>query len=314
MSDKWIILIGFAILASALSVACVGHQGIVAAAPSFSPSMIIQDGVLKAKLVIGTVNPDKTGLEADDISADTINNAVREKYTSPGGEEIELTFESGDIDDLRTVYPGGTNGDDVESKEVTRSWEGEWLTDLGNKKMVGLSTNWDIKPNNTLNSENYGIWFDATGDGDVDDTEDYPVYNDILFVRKIGDLLIIRPALRLGDCTFLEGKSVEIRGSEFYIKEFDPILKTVDMVGKPKSSEGYAYAEIGDGSYWPNECRFEDEDLEISVGERVRLDQTDTYATYSIDSEFDIVKTEVVLLPSVQNMAMEKLEDMRACG
>jgi hypothetical protein len=293
--------------------AVTSEEGAATAALTVNPEMLVQGEDAMAKMVTGSRNPDLSGLLADEESAGIISTAVSMKY--PGlAEEAVLTFafETDDIDDRNTVYPGGSAGDDVEETEVDRGWEDKWLTDLDKSGLIGLSPNWDIKPDQ-INTENFGVWFDADGDGEVNHAEDYPVYNDIFFVRKRVDTLTIKSALRLGSCEFLEGKTFEIMGQGFYLKDFDANLETIDIlpIGTRKPLEGYDYADIGDDTYWPNECRFWGEDIEIPKGGRARLGKTDTFVTYSDDEEFDIVKLEVGGLSSTpaRGTILEMLKD-----
>ena len=138
----------------------------MASAASFSSTMLVSNGVAKAKVVTGTANPDATGLTADEASAKVITNAVASKFTTSTGGGIVFNFDSGDIDDVSST------ADDFVSVADTTAWELKWVfTDAAGVTLTAqLGTPQGDKTNNT---KDLGLRYDATGNDDVSDSDDY---------------------------------------------------------------------------------------------------------------------------------------------
>ena len=140
---------------------------------------------------------------------------------------IEMRYEDEDIDNDPSTQntASGITGDDVAKNETSTNWENMWLvtdlSDLGGASETYLSLDFDIKKNQTNNSEKYGVWYDATGDGDVDDTGDYPIYNDVFFADRLPTTLTIKPAMRIGDSINLVGKVFNLKSQDYFVKKFE---------------------------------------------------------------------------------------------
>ncbi len=220
-----------------------------AAAVDFNSNMLVEAGAAKAKLVVGANAP---GLAADTASAEVINDAVEAKFTTTtGGANIQFQYDEEDIDDTdSTVYPnGGTSGDDMEERDtkLISDIDESWLvTELSNWNTTGtkgnqtqLSTNFRFCKNLACQQTNattsYGIWFDADGDGDIDKADDWPIYNDIFIVERTLPDITITPALRIGNASYLENDVVEIKGQEYWVKDYDSDNTEITLV--PVSKE-----------------------------------------------------------------------------
>jgi|GEM_PF-6951104 len=204
-----------------------------AAAVTFSPSMVVKEGAAVAKLVVGTKNPDASGLAADDASAASINSAVSAKYTAPAtGANIQFKYDSQDIDGITTTandvsdnQGGGPNNKYAVAYSTLKVdyWLANVTSNISTSKTLNATT-WalnatDIKYNTGKDSK-IGIRFDANGDGDVEDTDDHTVYNDIRFDKVDTNELIIVPAMRTGNASANVGKVFTLRGKKYYFKEF----------------------------------------------------------------------------------------------
>lgn len=138
-----------AVAASALM---VGATFGVAAAVNFSPSMLADNGQAKAQLVVGANAPGRT---ADTASATTIRNQVRSELSVEGvGGDLSVQYF---IDDLSTNDTG---------IEFSKS-------DLDSDTLYAIGT--DLK-------------YDENGDGDVEDSNDYVIYNRMYVIDPVGSL------------------------------------------------------------------------------------------------------------------------------
>ncbi len=121
--------------------------GTVSAA--FSGDMLVKNNAAVAKLVTSTQNPDATGNAADKAAANTVKNAVSNKYScagSSGSANCEFKYTGQNINDRTDVYTStvsGTNGDDVE-KTSTSGWNADsgWIV---TDDLVNVS--WTLAPN-----------------------------------------------------------------------------------------------------------------------------------------------------------------------
>jgi hypothetical protein len=107
------------------------------AAAQFQSSMLVSSGgVVKAKMVTGTANPDASGLAADAASAGIINDAVGARFTvTGGGANVEFGYDEQDLDDFDATNvsfvgePAGRRpGDDFEETETEDVvWDERWI-------------------------------------------------------------------------------------------------------------------------------------------------------------------------------------------
>ncbi len=138
------------------------------------------------------------------------------RYDSIGRFDIEDS--DGNIDDDgSTSYSGAViSGDDVENAQTSTSWNDKWLvtglSDVQGNSDIKLSSNFAINQNQLNNTDEFGIWYDATGDGDVNDADDYPIYNDIFISDLTGDSITVKPAMRVGNSSYLAGRIFELKG------------------------------------------------------------------------------------------------------
>ncbi len=222
------------IAASALFLgATVGMAG----AASFSSSMLVDGGVAKAKVVTGTANPDATGLTADEASAKVITDAVAAKYTTTsGGAGITFKYDHQDIDDKDTgEYNDNVDGDDVTEISTNSSgWDEKWIVKnrgaLGlnmNTHLVGYATTYLQNSNNT---EKYGIMKDGNTDGDVSDSNDYPLYNDIQIVDATLTDITVKPTLRVGNASYLKNKVIKLKGDDYLVQDYSDGTSKVTLV------------------------------------------------------------------------------------
>ncbi len=213
----------------------------MASAASFSSSMLVSNGVAKAKVVTGTANPDATGLTADEASAKVITDAVAAKYTTTaGGAGITFVYEGQDIDDSSSTSGGGTSasGDDFLKTTFTGndSWDGVsivkswtfWASNISSN-IVGYQTGGTyLQQTNT--SEKYGIKYDATGDGDVKDSDDYVVYNEIKIEDAELSDITIKPIMRVGNASYLKNRVFKLKGQKYLMTGFTDDENKIDLV------------------------------------------------------------------------------------
>ena len=189
------------------------------------------------------------------------------------GSNIFFEYFSQDVDDnIFTNYNGGFGGDDVERTAITSSDEGQWsVVD------AVVQTSWSLDPNDPLANTLVGIKFDATGDGDVDDADDYVIYNDVKILERKSTELTIKPVLRFGNAEVLVGQSFKIRGVSYTLVEFDSAWDHVILRNDSNSQNititdgdinvlGYATAVVDDYSSlgWEREFRLEGNPLYYS--------------------------------------------------
>ena len=187
------------------------------ASAAFSGSMLASGGVAKAKLVVSTQNPDASGNAADKAAANTVNNAVSAANPcagSSGGANCQYEYENKNFYGNET-----TTEDDVTKTALTSTDEGWWIAKkTGSSKSLNI-TSWTLNAS-SLDSKK-GMKFDANGDGDVEDSGDYVIKNDVKIIeRKSGELTVLS-AYRLGNCEALVKTIIKIRGQKYYVKKFD---------------------------------------------------------------------------------------------
>ena len=184
----------------------------MASAASFSSTMLVSNGVAKAKVVTGTANPDATGLTADEASAKVITDAVASTFTTSTGGGIVFNYDSGDIDDVSSTADDFTR---VAAASVA-TWELKWIfTDA-----AGITNTTQLgSPNANLvnNTKDLGLRYDATGDGDVSDSDDYSVYNDIYVEERTINQLTITPVMRVGSAATLLNNIFELKGTKYLV-------------------------------------------------------------------------------------------------
>ncbi len=214
------------------------------AVTAFRPDMIVEAGAVKAFLVIGSINPDPTGLTADSESSDLIKSSIEKRYNQTvDGWINQFTDGENNLDnELETTASGGGDGDDVMPTDTSTPINGlkgddydeKWLvTDLSNhgeKGIVQLSSNWAITQDNTNNSRAYGLWVDGDFSGDIERDRDWPVYNDIRILDWMRNEILLQPAMRAGNITSLLGRVIEIKGKRYVITKHDPLQRKIELV------------------------------------------------------------------------------------
>ncbi|MFQ6137394.1 MAG: hypothetical protein ACE5PM_09485, partial [Candidatus Hydrothermarchaeales archaeon] len=215
----------------AASALFVGATLGTASAVTFSSDMLVKNNVAVAKIVTGTKNPDATGLTADEASAKVISDKVSATFKVTTGAGITFEYVSQDIDDDFW----GTEDDDYsnpagEDVDTNRTWELSWLIsdNVGNATFgPGLGA-----PNAALanNTEDIGLRYDATGDGDVKDSDDYPYYNDIYIEEWSINDITIKPVMRVGSGSTLENKVFKLKGQEYLVTDFSTTKDEIELV------------------------------------------------------------------------------------
>jgi hypothetical protein len=232
-------------LAASLFLGATIGSNIASGALDFSSTHLVSDEKAMAKMVVGSKNPDSSGLVQDTLSAVVIRDSVSESLTIlDPGSFFSIKFNSEDLDDNSgTEVPGAgpdDDGDDFLETDTSavikgftdNDYDDQWivteLSNFGPADVVQLSDNWDIREDRLTNTERFGIWKDVDGDGDIEPNSDWPVYNDILIVDRSSSSISIIPAMRVGSIPDLEGMVFEMRGQEYLLKDFDE--SSVDIV------------------------------------------------------------------------------------
>ncbi|RMF88991.1 MAG: hypothetical protein D6733_07300, partial [Methanobacteriota archaeon] len=131
---------------------------------------------------------------------------------------ISFSYEDGNIDDnLGTAYTDSPlfEGDDFEKTLANEDWSGKYLTELSNEGMIRTTPNLSIK-------------YDATGDGDIDDRDDYLVYNDLFFEDVSNKSIKLTPKYRVGYVEDLKGRVFKVKGQKYLL--IDHSENRVDLV------------------------------------------------------------------------------------
>jgi hypothetical protein len=218
---------------------------IASGALDFTSAHLVSDEKAMAKIVVGSKNPDSSGLVQDTLSATVIRDRVSERFTIlDPGSFFSFEFNSEDLDDNSgTEVPGADpddDGDDFLETDTSavingfsdNDYDDQWivteLSNFGPANVIQLSDNWDIREDRLTNTERFGIWKDVDGDGAIEPDADWPVYNDIFIVDRSSSSISIIPAMRVGSIPNLEGRVFEMRGQEYLVKDFD--ATSVDIV------------------------------------------------------------------------------------
>jgi hypothetical protein len=127
------------------------------ASAAFTGSMLVSGDAAAAKLVTSTQNPDATGNAADAAAANTVNDAVSDKYScagSSGGATCQYEY-----DDENFYGNETTTEDDVTKTDVGTTQEGYWIAKkTGANKSMEI-TSWTLDAN-SLDSKK-GMKFDV---------------------------------------------------------------------------------------------------------------------------------------------------------
>ncbi len=203
-----------AIAAGALFVgATLGMAAAVTVPSDFSKDMLAKNGEEQAQLVVGANAP---GKDADTESANVIKDAVADKLAVTGaGGDVEIEYPVDDLDDDDT-----TAGND----------DGFTGVYTGNANAPSANVNADeFKMNSTVDTAfikiNCSLKYDANGDGDVKDSDDYVLYNGVYVVDATS--YTIRMAYWVpedstysdGDGTVEKGEIVKIKGKSYVITD-----------------------------------------------------------------------------------------------
>ncbi len=215
----------------------------MAAAVTFSPTMLVKDNAAAAKLVTSSQNPDASGNAADAASASKVNDAVKAKYqATSGGASVQFKYDSQDIDDSSTskAKNTSTSGDDFDKAdytalsnavdkwmEGTRNWT-SWKLDL-----TSTGTGDNTKVADDTGGDKGGIRFDATGDGDVSDGDDQAIYNDLKLEDVTTRDVTITPAMRVGNASAMAANHTvfKLKGQKYVTKKYESSKSQVTLVG-----------------------------------------------------------------------------------
>ena len=187
---------------------------------------IAKGGEPQAQLVVGANAP---CYDCDKASAEVIKSAVEEKLKVTGaGGDIEISYGKEDLDDDDTV---GDTADNITGHVLKN---GTVIYDVDTYGNYQLTSNDEGK---FLLLGNYtgGIFFDANGDGDVKDTEDYVLYNAIRVQDyREGDIYLayfpIVTEYQGNDTSKLtSGEVVKIRGTKYVVTDADYSDNEVEM-------------------------------------------------------------------------------------
>ncbi len=140
----------------------LGMAAAVNVPSDFSSSMLAEDGVAKAQLVVGSDAPGKT---ADEASAQIIADAANSELTSTSaGDDIDLAYSSALWDDsASTIYTNNSN------------WTVAGATPNTDPVISGAPYDGAVMDVSKMKSGYIRI--DGNGDGDVTDTSDYDIYS-----------------------------------------------------------------------------------------------------------------------------------------
>ena len=116
------------------------------------------------------------------------------------------------------------------------TWDEEWIVKDYDTLFSGVGMNSQLVGYNdtymqiTDSAENYGILFDGDGDGDVDGSEDYPMYNDIQIVDATHTDLTVKPVLRVGNASYLLNKVIKLKGDKHLVQDFSDGTSKITLV------------------------------------------------------------------------------------
>ncbi|MFQ5974886.1 MAG: hypothetical protein ACE5J5_01030 [Candidatus Hydrothermarchaeales archaeon] len=166
------------------------------------------------------------------------------------GNSITFVYDGQDIDNDDRV----TDTNDVATTATASTWAEKWLSNLSNTVDIGEqlgcinSTYMGIIGNTTeLNytadnqkqsgymqatnaTEKCGIRYDATGNGKVDDSDDYAVYNDLKFDDRTLTELVVKPVMRVGNASYMKNKVFKLKGQKYLMKDFKDAEDLVELV------------------------------------------------------------------------------------
>ena len=171
--------------------ATVGMASAVSVPSDFKASMLAENGVAKAQLVVGK---DAPGKDADTASAEVIKDAVAEKLAVSGvGGDIAISYGKDDLDDTGgdDSFAYANNGTVIGDEVSLSPYDGKYL-----------------KFNDTSTHELTGLKFDADGNGKLSDDDDYVLYNMVYVYDALSSdiKLVYRPGFNaLGDVAKIRG-------------------------------------------------------------------------------------------------------------
>jgi len=203
-----------AIAASALF---VGATFGAATAATFSSSMLAKSGEAKAQIVVGANAPGKT---ADTASGQIIVDTTKSELAVAGaGGDLSIKYYVEDLDDDAAKNYGDNNfsvgfnpaKDMFTCCEKTDDYVGYFGVDLTGEVTGNTS--------DLLMGIRGGLKYDENGDGDLQDANDYLLYNGI-YVQDYVSALDFYPAYVLGNVT--AGDVVKINGDDYLITKKTP--------------------------------------------------------------------------------------------
>ncbi|MEE8167763.1 MAG: S-layer protein [Candidatus Hydrothermarchaeales archaeon] len=204
--------------------ATLGMAVAVTVPTTFQSSMLAQNGVAKAKLVIG----DKAGgIAADRASANIIADAVADKLAVSGGTggQIEVKYGQQDLNDV----------DGVTSKDYfDLDGDGE-----------GDNNTIDLDGTGIQDSRYYAVEgalkYDANADGDLKDSGDYNLYSGIYtvngadgairFTYAVGgsDMINVESSYKDADDELEKGEVFKVKGTKYALTDIEWDSGEVDI-------------------------------------------------------------------------------------
>ena len=217
-----------AIAAGALFVgATLGMAAAVTVPSDFSKDMLAKNGEEQAQLVVGANAP---GKDADTESANVIKDAVADKLAVTGaGGDIEITYGDQDLDDH--------DGDDYWTNETSVGAFTVGVTNSSNfpnlntdkLKLKEYETAADVDYVFVNGSRGKGLIFDANGDGDLKDSDDYALYDGVWIIDGSDGTIrfgyVVDAHLRASYCdtdnSWDEGETFKIKGKKYAATDLD---------------------------------------------------------------------------------------------
>jgi hypothetical protein len=202
--------------------ATVGMASAITVPSDFKASMLADNGVAKAQLVVGK---DAPGKDADTASAEIIKDAVAEKLKVAGaGGDIKIEWQSSDLDSDTTTPDAADHNVD---------------TDGSNSTM---------------------LYFDADGDGKPEKDDDYLLYNAIKWDRE-GKVLDVTPYLNATIpkqfayvLDAVNGNELKIRDNKYFVTKID-IDNDVIKIGIPTTQTLGETPDLDNNKKWTIEGR-----------------------------------------------------------
>lgn len=179
--------------------ATFGMASAVTVPSGFQSSLLADNGVAKAQLVVGGSGAD--GKVADTESAKVIQDAVKARLAGTVGGDINIEFGSNELHDDSPA------GDDYTQSTFTAAGYTDANVEALNSSAV--------------------LRFDGNSDGDLKDSDDYDLYNHIVMVdRSNGDIQFAEnwtehSTYSNGDGDINAGDVITIKGDKYVVTDND---------------------------------------------------------------------------------------------